>query len=107
MAYTKQTWANDPGGGTPLNANRLNYMETGIEDAHEGGDYGTHLITWNGSAWRYRGATVTVRPTTIPTYDDGAQVMWDTTQDVTVTTPPALAINGDLWRPHGSAVVSI
>lgn len=33
MAYTKQTWANDAGGGTPINATRLNYMETGIEAA--------------------------------------------------------------------------
>lgn len=33
MPYTKQTWSNDEGGGTPLNATRLNYMEDGIEDA--------------------------------------------------------------------------
>lgn len=33
MAYTKQTWANDAAGGTPLNATRLNYMESGIEAA--------------------------------------------------------------------------
>ena len=34
MAYTKQTWANGPAGSTPINATRLNYMETGIEGAH-------------------------------------------------------------------------
>lgn len=33
MAYTKQTWFNDPAGGTPLSAARLNHMEEGIDDA--------------------------------------------------------------------------
>lgn len=32
MVYAKQTWANGPAGATPLNADRLNYMENGIED---------------------------------------------------------------------------
>lgn len=36
MAYTKQTWANNVGGATPLNADRLNYIEDGIEAAHAG-----------------------------------------------------------------------
>lgn len=30
MAYTPQTWANGEGGGTPLSAERLNYIEQGI-----------------------------------------------------------------------------
>jgi hypothetical protein len=38
MAYTKQTWANDAGGGTPLSAARLNYIEDGIEAAHADAD---------------------------------------------------------------------
>lgn len=33
MSYTPQTWADGSGGGTPLSAARLNYMETGIDDA--------------------------------------------------------------------------
>ena len=33
MAYSKQTWANDLAGGTPLSAARLNVMESGIETA--------------------------------------------------------------------------
>lgn len=33
MAYTKQTWANGPDGLTPISADRLNYMENGIEAA--------------------------------------------------------------------------
>lgn len=33
FAYTKQTWVNGRGGGTPLNATRLNYIENGIEAA--------------------------------------------------------------------------
>lgn len=37
MPYTKQTWANGPGGGTPESATRLGYMETGIYHATGGG----------------------------------------------------------------------
>lgn len=33
MAYDPQTWVDGSGGGTPLSATRLSYMETGIEDA--------------------------------------------------------------------------
>lgn len=33
MAYTKQTWSNGSGGGTPTSAARFNYMEDGIEAA--------------------------------------------------------------------------
>lgn len=33
MSYTKQTWADGPEGGTPITADRLNHMESGIEDA--------------------------------------------------------------------------
>lgn len=34
MPYTPQTWTNGSGGGTRVNAARLNYMEAGIDDAH-------------------------------------------------------------------------
>lgn len=33
MAYSKQTWNDTSAGGTPISATRLNYMETGIQDA--------------------------------------------------------------------------
>lgn len=33
MAYSKQTWADNPSGGTPINATRLNHIEDGIEAA--------------------------------------------------------------------------
>lgn len=33
MAYTPQTWVDGSGGGTPISAARLNFMETGIDDA--------------------------------------------------------------------------
>jgi hypothetical protein len=67
--------------------------------------YGEHLVVWNGTAWRYRGQTVTVRPTTAA-YSDGGRVLWDTSMDQTVTTPPALAVLGDVWFPHGSVVLT-
>lgn len=38
MAYTPQTWVDNPGGGTPLNATRLNHMETGIDGANDNAD---------------------------------------------------------------------
>lgn len=38
MSYTKQTWANDAVGGTPMSAARLTYMETGIEAAAAAAD---------------------------------------------------------------------
>ncbi len=35
MAYEKQTWSNYPNTSSPINAERLNHMEQGIEDASE------------------------------------------------------------------------
>lgn len=35
MAYQKQTWNNNPSGGTPITAERLNHMEEGIANAVE------------------------------------------------------------------------
>jgi hypothetical protein len=34
MGYVKQTWANDLAGGTPLDAERLEHIEDGIDAAH-------------------------------------------------------------------------
>jgi hypothetical protein len=41
MAYSKQTWANGVGGGTPLSAARLTVMENGIEAADRHARTGT------------------------------------------------------------------
>lgn len=38
MAYTKQTWTDGSGGGTPLSAARLSAIEDGIEGAHNTAD---------------------------------------------------------------------
>jgi hypothetical protein len=35
MAYVKQSWSDEAAGGTPLSAARLNYIEAGIEAAHD------------------------------------------------------------------------
>lgn len=35
MAYTKQTWENQPSTASPLSAARLNHIETGVDEAHE------------------------------------------------------------------------
>jgi hypothetical protein len=34
VAYTRQTWADEPSTSTPVSAARLNYMEAGIEAAN-------------------------------------------------------------------------
>lgn len=61
-------------------------------------NYGQHEVIWSGTAWRYKGATVTARPT-IPDWPD-AYVLWNTTADEDITTPPSLAVDGDQWLPH-------
>jgi hypothetical protein len=57
-------------------------------------------VRWNGSAWRYNGTTITVRPS-VPAWPDG-EVTWDTSLYSAFTTPPPLAVTGDKWLPHGS-----
>ena len=76
--YAKQTWTNGAGGGTPLNATRLDGVENGIEDAGFGylmrtsstlpgspGDLQPaaesdtkRLGYYDGTAWRYHGAVL-------------------------------------------------
>lgn len=87
-------------------------VQTSYDDLQDGwqadmatpASYGEHLVTWDGSGWRYRGATVTTRPSTA-TYGEGGFVTWDTSQHVAVATPPALALPGDKWIPHPEAAV--
>ncbi len=62
--------------------------------------HGDHLVVWNGTAWKYRGAVVAARPTTA-SFSNGGRVIWDTSLYDTVTTPPTLAVAGDIWIPHG------
>ena len=45
MAYTKQNWANTTAGGTRINATRLNFMETGIDEAHNIAEASSAAIT--------------------------------------------------------------
>lgn len=40
MTYSKQTWTDGAGGGTPLSAARLTHMEDGIEEVQN--DVDTH-----------------------------------------------------------------
>jgi hypothetical protein len=63
-------------------------------------DAGMHVVTWSGTAWRYRGATITTRPS-VAAWPD-AYVLWNTSLDATYTTAPPLAIVGDQWLPHGT-----
>ena len=80
MAYSPQTWADGPSGGTPLSAARLNYMEAGIAAALAAADAGsiyapitltlanaipgtTFDVIYDGANWKYAGSTVVARPT--------------------------------------------
>lgn len=65
--------------------------------------YGEHVVTWSGTSWIYRGSAIVSRPT-IPSYYQGAYVVWDTSLDVDAS-PPHLAVPGDKWHPHPDAVV--
>lgn len=68
--------------------------------------YGDHLVTWDGTLWHYRGATVSTRPST-PTFSNGGRVVWDTSLDPDFDTQPPLMIAGDVWRPHTSVGVTV
>lgn len=45
MAYTPQVWSDNSGGGTPVSAARLNYMEAGIDTAHDTADAASATAT--------------------------------------------------------------
>lgn len=47
MAYTKQSWSNGSAGATPINATRLNYIETGIYNAYARADSAYSRTTTN------------------------------------------------------------
>lgn len=60
MAYVKQTWTNGST-TTPLNATRMNYIESGIEALNLLDNFPLSIpgtITWTGTAWPAR-TTVT------------------------------------------------
>lgn len=48
MTYVKQTWANGSAGSTPINADRLNYIETGLERATSKVYYAEDYATFDG-----------------------------------------------------------
>lgn len=63
--------------------------------------YGDHVAHWNGSAWRYRGTTLSARPANVAAFGDGGRVIWNSSLHSAVTEPPVWAIAGDVWIPHG------
>lgn len=50
MSYIKQTWADGEAGGTPINAARLNYIESGIEAAASVADTATTALATKANA---------------------------------------------------------
>lgn len=109
MSTTTAKGRLDRGGGEPvtgyISKEDIQTSYDDLEDAWQADDateaqYGDHLVVWNGTDWRYKGATVVARPTTA-SFTNGARVVWDTSLDDTVTTPPTLAVAGDVWIPHG------
>lgn len=49
MGYTKQTWYNGASGGTPVTADALNHMETGIKGSVKGLKAGSSTVAANTS----------------------------------------------------------
>ena len=45
MSYEKQTWYDDPSGGTPLTADKMNHIEDGIEENSNNWDSISHYST--------------------------------------------------------------
>lgn len=70
------------------------------------GNVGEQLVTWTGTNWVYNRKTISARPTT-PTYNQGARIIWDSSLDSTMSTPPTLAIAGDIWHPHHDVLVAL
>lgn len=64
MSYTPQTWVNGSGGGTPLSAPRLNYLEQGLAAAAAAADAAgiERRVEYDGTNYRYLGEIVTSRP---------------------------------------------
>jgi hypothetical protein len=102
MPYIPTSWVND--GAPPLSAANLNKIEQGIADAHTAAAVGAtvHHIFWTGSAWTYLGEVIAARPA-IPAWP-AAWFVWHSCQHATMTSPPAWAVPGDEWHPHGSVL---
>lgn len=91
MAYTPQTWVNGSGGGTPLSATRMNYMEAGIAAASGG----SVQVVAARQATRARAVAAALLAETLP--------------GVTIATPQsgATAISGGVdVASYGSGVVN-
>jgi hypothetical protein len=95
MAYTKQTWANTSGGGTPISAARLNYIEDGLEDAADDADQGVSDA-----------ATAAAAAVTAQDAADAAQVDADAAQSTANAAIPATTATtkGDLLVRNASVV---
>lgn len=80
MPFTKRAWADNPAGGTPIDAANLNRIEEGIAAAAEAA-----------ASYTVVGTTAGAYPTTRPT---GAGRVWF---DDPAVTPPAWATERDRW----------
>ena len=94
--YEKQTWHNGAEGGTPLSASRLNYIEDGIDQAHEIADNAIAntsalpFVVYYNSGWPAR-----------PTEASGHPVIW--IGGAAPAQAPTANLNGDLWFPETAA----
>ena len=77
MAYTKQTWTNGSGGGTPISAARLQYIEDGLEAA---------------AAPTVTATTQAGTSYTLVLADAGTAVEFTSASSVTVTVPPNASV---------------
>ncbi|QGF20264.1 hypothetical protein SEA_SIXAMA_85 [Gordonia phage Sixama] len=80
MSYNKQTWNNGSEGGTPLNAARLNHLETGVSEAditRSGSEANEYL---NSNYVPFGGTTPGIVPVVKPAGDTRAAV-WEYTHN--------------------------
>lgn len=131
MAYTPQTWANKPATSTPVTADRLTYIETGIQGAAATADaalplaaaaelirdtIGAALVAGAGVSIVVNdaGDTITINSTPSPglaysgtawpTRGAGSDpVMWISTKHAAAPEPPTMAA-GDMWVRHPDAL---
>jgi hypothetical protein len=66
MAYSKQTWVNGSGGGTPVSAARLGHIEDGVEAAALTADTATTLVATKQARLVVRSARITTGNVTLP-----------------------------------------
>lgn len=85
MPFSKETWANGPGGGTPLSASRLNSLETRIEAGIDLADSGIATVIVHP---RFGDNSTDARAAVQDAVDEAAATITSTGKGAVVVLPP-------------------